>query len=269
VEFPEELRYVIEQYDIDVNEIISKTGSSRITEKEVTEYIREKYYPRVKTYKRLDPIRRTISRRLSQSYREAVHVTLFKSIDVGQLLSQKEKLESYLGGKVSFTFMLLKPVANVLVDSVFNSELKSEDQLVIYQDVNIGIAVATERGLVSPVIRRVDEKDVRELYVEFNDLVTRARNNKLKQKDLVGATFTITNLGMYGIDHFTQIINPPQTAIMGVGRIRDEISITQEGGFRVSKVATFSLTFDHRIADGADAAVFLNRLNEELSKFKY
>jgi Pyruvate/2-oxoglutarate dehydrogenase complex, dihydrolipoamide acyltransferase (E2) component, and related enzymes len=164
--------------------------------------------------------------------------------------------------------MLLKPLARILEGSLFNSELQGEDQLIIYEDVNIAIAVQTEKGLVTPVIRRVNKKDLLTLHKEYADAVSRARSFKLKQKDFVGATFTLSNLGMYNIDYFTQIINPPQTAILGVGRIRDEIALTINRDLETRRVATFSLTFDHRVADGVDAAVFLNKLEEEIRKFK-
>jgi len=268
VEYPDEIKYLLEQYEVDLNELIKRIGTSKITENDVMEYIKEKYYPKRKTTIRLDPVRRTIMKRLGTSYKTSVHVTLFKTINVESLIEGKEKLGSILGEKVSFTFMLLKPLARILEGSLFNSELQGEDQLVIYEDVNIAIAVQTEKGLVTPVIRRVNEKDLLTLHKEYVDAVSRARSFKLKQKDFVGGTFTLSNLGMYNIDYFTQIINPPQTAILGVGKIRDEIALMINRDLETRKVATFSLTFDHRVADGVDAAVFLNKLEEEIRKFK-
>lgn len=262
----EELKYLLDQYEIDVNELIRKTGAREINENMVLEYIKEKYFPKVKEYKKLDQLRRVAARRLASSYKSAVHVTIFKTINVEPLLHFKEELEATTGEKVPFTFTLLKPLANVLKGSIFNSELVDEDKLAIYEDVNIAIAVQTEKGLVTPVIRKVDEKEVETLLKEYTELISRARGLKLKQKDLVGATFTISNLGMYGIDYFTQIINPPQTAILGVGKIKEEIVLTPSKDLRVVKVVTFSLTFDHRVADGADAATFLNKLEEEITK---
>lgn len=263
-----EIKYLLDQYEVDVEELVKRTGSREINESIVLEYIKEKYFPRIKTHRKLDPVRKITSRRLSSSYRSAVHVTLFKTINVESLLHYRDELRSITGERISFTLMLLKPLARVLRDSVFNSELQDEDKLVIYDDVNIAIAVQTEKGLVTPVIRRVDEKNLKNLIVEYNDLVSRARSFKLKQKDVVGATFTVSNLGMFGIDYFTQIINPPQTAILGVGKIEEKIVLTPDKDLRAVKVATFSLTFDHRVADGVDAAVFLNKLEEEITKFK-
>ncbi|MEM0224441.1 MAG: 2-oxo acid dehydrogenase subunit E2 [Desulfurococcaceae archaeon] len=267
-EIKDEVKYLLDQYEINLEELIRKTGHREISENIVLEYVREKYFPKVKMYKKLDPIRKIASRKLSTSYKSAVHVTVFKTINVEPLLHYKEILKSTLGEKISFTFMLLKPLARVLKDSVFNSELQDEDKLVVYDDVNIAIAVQTEKGLVTPVIRKVDEKDWRTLFKEYVDLISRARSFKLKQKDIVGATFTISNLGMYGVDYFTQIINPPQTAILGVGKIREDLILTQSKDLKTVKVATFSLTFDHRVADGADAAIFLNKLEDEIIKFK-
>lgn len=264
-----EFKYLLDQYEIDVEELIRRASSREINENMILEYVKEKYFPKVKEYKKLDPIRKTAVRRLTSSYKSAVHVTVFKTINVEPLLYYKEKLEARTGERISFTFTLLKPLANILKGSIFNSELLDEDRLAIYEDVNIAIAVQTERGLVTPVIRKVDEKEVEILLREYADLISRARGFKLKQKDLVGATFTISNLGMYGIDYFTQIINPPQTAILGVGRIKEEVVLTPDKDLKIIRTATFSLTFDHRIADGADAAVFLNKLEEEITKLKF
>jgi pyruvate dehydrogenase E2 component (dihydrolipoamide acetyltransferase) len=268
VELHSELKYLLEQYDISLDELFSKTGTREITEKDVLEYIKEKYYPKVKFIRKLDAVRRLTAKRLSSSYHSAVHVTLFKTINVEPLLSIKEKFEAILGGKVSFTFMLLKPLSEVLKGSIFNSELQGEDQLIVYEDVNIAIAVQTERGLVTPVIRRVDEKDLKTLYKEYVDIIMRARSFKLKQKDLVGGTFTLSNLGMYGIDYFTQIINPPQVAILGVGRVREKLLLMSNGNLKTMKIATFSITFDHRIADGVDAAIFLAKLEDKIRNFR-
>jgi pyruvate dehydrogenase E2 component (dihydrolipoamide acetyltransferase) len=268
VELHSELKYLLEQYDISLDELFSKTGTREITEKDVLEYIKEKYYPKVKFIRKLDAVRKLTAKRLSSSYHSAVHVTLFKTINVEPLLSIKEKFEAILGGKVSFTFMLLKPLSEVLKGSIFNSELQGEDQLIVYEDVNIAIAVQTERGLVTPVIRRVDEKDLKTLYKEYVDIIMRARSFKFKQKDLVGGTFTLSNLGMYGIDYFTQIINPPQVAILGVGRVREKLLLMSNGNLKTMKIATFSITFDHRIADGVDAAIFLAKLEDKIRNFR-
>jgi pyruvate dehydrogenase E2 component (dihydrolipoamide acetyltransferase) len=268
VELHSELKYLLEQYDISLDELFSKTGTREIAEKDVLEYIKEKYYPKVKFIRKLDAVRKLTAKRLSSSYHSAVHVTLFKTINVEPLLSIKEKFEAILGGKVSFTFMLLKPLSEVLKGSIFNSELQGEDQLIVYEDVNIAIAVQTERGLVTPVIRRVDEKDLKTLYKEYVDVIMRARSFKLKQKDLVGGTFTLSNLGMYGIDYFTQIINPPQVAILGVGRVREKLLLMSNGNLKTMKIATFSITFDHRIADGVDAAIFLAKLEDKIRNFR-
>lgn len=268
MELHSELKYLLEQYDISLDELFSKTGTREITEKDVLEYIKEKYYPKVKFIRKLDAVRRLTAKRLSFSYHSAVHVTLFKTINVEPLLGIKEKFEAILGGKVSFTFMLLKPLSEVLKGSIFNSELQGEDQLIVYEDVNIAIAVQTERGLVTPVIRRVDEKDLKTLYKEYVDIIMRTRSFKLKQKDLVGGTFTLSNLGMYGIDYFTQIINPPQVAILGVGRVREKLLLMSNGNLKTMKIATFSITFDHRIADGVDAAIFLAKLEDKIRNFR-
>ncbi|MCX8198655.1 MAG: 2-oxo acid dehydrogenase subunit E2 [Sulfolobales archaeon] len=261
---PDEVKYMIEQYDIDVKELMNFASNNVITQDIVVNYIKEKYYPRIKEVKKLSYLRKVISSKLSDSYRTAVHVTLFKAVNAEALIASREKVSNILGVKVPLTFMLLKPLAKVLKDSIFNAEFRGEDQFIIYDDVNIAIAVQTKNGLFTPVIRRVTEKDLKTLLEEYRDIVTRAQNAKLKQKDLVGATFTVTNLGMYDVDFFTQIINPPQVAILGVGKIQERLTLTPDNGIRSIKIMYISLSFDHRIADGAEAAMFLKKLSEEL-----
>jgi len=123
-------------------------------------------------------------------------------------------------------------------------------------EVNIGLAVDQERGLIVPVIRGADRMGLKDLAVQFRELVARAREGKALPDDLTGGTFTITNLGMYGVDQFTPIINLPECAILGVGRIRPEAAVVN-GQVAVRQRMWLSLTFDHRLVDGAPAARFL------------
>jgi pyruvate dehydrogenase E2 component (dihydrolipoamide acetyltransferase) len=127
--------------------------------------------------------------------------------------------------------------------------------------VNLGMAVDTERGLLVPVIRNADRKGLRAFGTEFRALVERARAGKATPEDLTGGTFTVTNLGMYEIDAFTPIINLPEAAILGVGRIQPK-PVVQDGEIVVRQMWTLSLVFDHRLVDGAPAARFLQRIKQ-------
>ncbi|MEZ0393500.1 MAG: 2-oxo acid dehydrogenase subunit E2 [Desulfurococcaceae archaeon] len=263
----EDIKYIADQYELELEELVRSAPGGKLTYEFLIQRIKELYYPRVREVRKLNPIRVTTARRLGSSYRTAVHVTLFREVKADSLLKAKDEVSSAIGQRVSITPLLLKPLAEVLKGSPFNAELRDEVELIIYEDVNIAVAVQTSAGLVAPVIRRVQERDFKELLLEYRELVERARSLKLKQKDLVGATFTITNLGMYGIDFFTQIINPPQVSILGVGTIKDKV-IYEKDGLKNAKYMYVSLTFDHRAADGADAAEFLARLAERLENIK-
>ncbi|HDM26892.1 MAG TPA: hypothetical protein ENG27_01090, partial [Candidatus Bathyarchaeota archaeon] len=135
----------------------------------------------------------------------------------------------------------------------------------LLKDVNICLAVATEEGLVTPVVHHADEKSIAEIESDVRRLVEKAREGRLEADDLKGGTFTITNLGMFGVDAFMAIINPPQAAILAVGRIADRVVVV-DGRMEIRPVATLTLSFDHRIVDGAPAAQFLAYVKELLEE---
>jgi pyruvate dehydrogenase E2 component (dihydrolipoamide acetyltransferase) len=139
------------------------------------------------------------------------------------------------------------------------------DQIKVFGSVNVGVATAVEEGLIVPVIHNADSKSIVEVAHEARDLAEKARENRLVPDEVMGGTFTVTNLGMYGVDAFTPIINPPQSAILGVGRIAEKpVAVDQQ--IAVRPMMTLSLTFDHRVLDGVVAAGFLKTLKETLEK---
>ncbi|MDH5532753.1 MAG: 2-oxo acid dehydrogenase subunit E2, partial [Candidatus Bathyarchaeota archaeon] len=145
---------------------------------------------------------------------------------------------------------------------IMNSTLE-KDQIKIFEDVNIGVAVATEKGLVVPVIRNADKKELKKISSTLKELVEKARDGRLTREEMSGGTFTITNLGMFGVDMFTPIINPPETAILGVGRVVEKPVVVNK------KIVTkpmmhMSLSFDHRVVDGVPAAHFLEKVKQIL-----
>jgi len=165
--------------------------------------------------------------------------------------------------QVSYTAMLVKAVAKALAKHpIINSTLEKE-QIRVFADINIGVAVATESGLIVPVIRNADRKSLEEIASMLKELAEKAKQSKLAKEELTGGTFTITNLGMFGVDVFTPIINPPETAILGVGRVVEK-PVVVEGQIVVRPVMQLSLTFDHRVVDGAPAAQFLQEVKQNL-----
>jgi hypothetical protein len=163
-------------------------------------------------------------------------------------------------GKGSFWHgVLYSPISDSLIYSLPMRTAIDGNELVENQEINIGIAVALEEGLLVPVVKKVDTMTLSELSDRSKDLARRARERKLEPDELQGGSFTVTNLGMFGISSFTPIINLPQSAILGVNAAEDELYL-DNGEVRSKKVMTLSLTIDHRVIDGAQGAVFLNDL---------
>ena len=150
-----------------------------------------------------------------------------------------------------------------LISYCRTDEGKSVRALKVFEDINVGVAVTTENGLLVPVIHNADEKSLAEIESELEELTEKAREGKLSRDEVTGGTFTITNLGMYGVDFFTPIINPPEAAILGVGRIVEK-PIVSGGKLEIKPMMTLSLSYDHRIIDGAPAAEFLTKVKQRI-----
>lgn len=211
----------------------------------------------------LTSLRRTIAERMSASAYTAPHVTLFTDADAGNLVSARQQLNAELPKerKIGYNTLLAALVARALKEyPQLNSRLEA-DGLHLLADINIALAIDTERGLMTPVLRNVDALNLPAIQQGFNDLTARALGGRSLPGDFEGGTFTITNLGSLDIDGFTPIINPPQAAILGVGRIADR-AVAREGVVVVRPMLTLSLSFDHRIVDGAPAARFLQRIKQ-------
>jgi pyruvate/2-oxoglutarate dehydrogenase complex dihydrolipoamide acyltransferase (E2) component len=201
----------------------------------------------------LSGMRRTIADRMSQSARQAPHVTLNREIDVEQAFDTAEKLTTQWDVNIGFTDLLVGASIRALAAyPAFNSWF--EDGTVRnVAERNIAVAVDTERGLLTPVIRSAAERSLPEIATERRRLTDDVLDGAHTMDDLQGGTFTITNLGMFGVDSFDPIINPPQVAILGVGRVREDGD---------ERTCTLSLSFDHRVVDGAEAAQFLDTITE-------
>jgi pyruvate dehydrogenase E2 component (dihydrolipoamide acetyltransferase) len=213
----------------------------------------------------MDNMRRTIAQRLQRSAQDAPHIYLNADVDASALESLRKRGNAAVPEgqpRISVTALMLKMVAWTLRRNPWiNSRLDNEN-IVLLPEIHIGVAVALETGLIVPVIRNVDQKPVTQLAQEMDELVKRARNNKLRPDDVSEGTFTISNLGMFGVDSFTAIINPPQTAILAVGRVRRMFVPDENDQPVVRPIMTLNLGADHRVVDGAIAARFLSDLRE-------
>jgi pyruvate dehydrogenase E2 component (dihydrolipoamide acetyltransferase) len=213
-------------------------------------------------------MRRTIADRMTASYQSIPHIQFTLSVDMTKFNSAREDYNELAlergEGKISVTAMLVKLVAMVLADHPMVNSSLIEDQIVLHQDINIGVAVALEKGLIVPVVKNADRKGIGAIAAETSDLVARARNDQLTSADVKGGTFTITNLGPFGVEQFNAIINPPEAAILAIGSTQPEVRALPDGAIAVRPVMRFTLSADHRIIDGAVAARFVADLKTTL-----
>jgi pyruvate dehydrogenase E2 component (dihydrolipoamide acetyltransferase) len=211
----------------------------------------------------LTSVRRTIARRLTEAWQAPVF-QLTVTVDAGELVATREAMvERLREGDVKPTVndVLTRLVASALVRHRPVNSLFVDGRIHRYASANVGIAVATPNGLVVPVLRNADRSSVQQIAAARSDLVSRAREGKLQLADLENGTFTISNLGMYGIDQFVAVLNPPQVAILAVGSIAER-PFGIEGELDVVPTMTMTLTCDHRAIDGSEGAEFLQTLHE-------
>jgi pyruvate dehydrogenase E2 component (dihydrolipoamide acetyltransferase) len=211
----------------------------------------------------LTGVRNVIARRISDSAFTAPHVTLFTEADASNLVEARSQLNAELGGagKISYNAILVAIVARALREHPTLNACFVNDEIHLYQETHIALAVDTERGLLVPVIRQADQLDLMSIQQTADTLIERALSGRSLPEDLAGGTFTITNLGTYEIDGFTPIINQPQAAILGVGRINPK-PVAVDDQVVVRRMMTLSLSFDHRLVDGGPAARFLQRVKQ-------
>lgn len=218
---------------------------------------------------KLQGMRRTIAEHMAQSAFTAPHVTITTTVDMTAAKALRAELlpviEQQTGMRLSYTEILLKAVSLCLVEHPRINARWMGEEVVLHDQVNIGLAVSVEDGLMVPVIHQAQQLGLAELVRQSKELAAKARDNKLKSEDMAGGTFTMTNLGMYAVDSFTPIINQPEVAILGVGRIEEKPAIVN-GEVKACPLMTLSLSFDHRIVDGAPAAAFLTDLKKVLER---
>ncbi len=225
----------------------------------------------------LTGIRRTIAERMQRSAQEAPHIYFEADIDAGSLEDLRQRGNARLSDnqprsvsslvergqpRISLTALLVRAVAWTLARHLLLNSQLSGDKILLLPDVHVGVAVAAESGLIVPVIHQAGQKSVTQIAAELEDLTARARQGKLLPDDVAGGTFTISNLGMFGVDRFTAIINPPQSAILAVGRMRKMVVPGEDDRPVVRSIMTITLGADHRVVDGAAAARFLADLRE-------
>jgi pyruvate dehydrogenase E2 component (dihydrolipoamide acetyltransferase) len=213
-------------------------------------------------------IRKVVAERLTESLQTMAQVTIAREVEAGGLVAGRAALaagfEAATGIRLTYTDLLVQLVAELLADHPLLNATLTEQGIVLAPAVHMGVAVALEDGLIVPVIRDAGTRSLAELARDRVDLAAKAQAGTLAMDEVEGGTFTISNLGSFGADAFTPIVNPPQCAILGVGRIVDK-PVAVAGAVEVRPSMWLSLTFDHRIVDGAPAARFLQQLGDRLA----
>jgi pyruvate dehydrogenase E2 component (dihydrolipoamide acetyltransferase) len=211
----------------------------------------------------LSQMRKTIANRLSESKFSAPHFYLTTKINVDSLIELRKNLISNLETKISFNDIIIKAVAFSLSKHRNINVSWGKDSIIKNKDINIGVAIAVDEGLVVPVIKNTDQHNILDISNKIKDFVDRANNKKLSVEELSGNTFTVSNLGMFGIDEFTAIINPPDACILAIGSIQ-KTPVVKDDKIVVGNVMKVTLSSDHRIVDGAQGAQFLKTLKTML-----
>ncbi|MGY4767873.1 dihydrolipoamide acetyltransferase family protein [Kribbella sp. CWNU-51] len=213
-------------------------------------------------------LRRTSGRRLAESAREIPHFRLTAVADVEDLVALRRELNQRLQQagrpKISVNDLIVRACALTLRDHPDVNSSLVDDGLLRHPDINIGVAVATAEGLLVPVIRNADRRSVSDIAAASTDLAVRARERRLRPEEMTGATFTVSNLGMLGIEEFTAIINPPEAAILAVGAVRREPVVLDDDTIGPRTRVRYTLSADHRILDGATGARYLADLTDLL-----
>lgn len=214
---------------------------------------------------KLSQMRKTIARRLAESKFTSPHFYETVDIDMKAAIRVREGLNAVSDVKISFNDLVVKACATALRRHPWINASWKGDIIRKHGEVNVAVAVAVDEGLLTPVIRHTDQKGLRDISIETKDFARRARDKKLQPEDWEGSTFTVSNLGMYGIEEFTAIINPPNAAILAVGAIRD-VPVVENGAVVPGKRMKVTLSSDHRIVDGAKAAEFLSTVRSLLEE---
>ncbi|MEN3040721.1 MAG: dihydrolipoamide acetyltransferase family protein [Bacteroidia bacterium] len=214
----------------------------------------------------LTQMRKTIARRLTASMQEAPHFYLTISVSMEKVAQWRSHLNQLSDVKISFNDFILKACAIALRKHPLLNASWTGEAIRVYHEIHIGFAVAVEEGLIVPVLRHADRKGLAEIAKETQALAERARQRKLSPEEYTGSTFSVSNLGMFGIEEFTAVINPPEAAILAVGAIQPTPVVTPDNQVAIERRMRLTLSCDHRVVDGATGAQFLQTLKRLLEE---
>ncbi len=271
-------RKMAEEHMIDITEIVGTGPGGRIVREDIEKAIAAKEKAgvtpevyqgkRVKATIPLKGMRQAIAEHMHRSLAESAQLTAMGEIDMTELIKLRQGLlarEDVSGARITYTDMFVFAVAKVLKEKPMVNSSLIGNEIKLWEDINIGVAVALEEGLIVPVVKNADQKSIVEISKSVRTLAEKAREGKLMPDEVTGGTFTITNLGAAGAGwrFETAIINPPETAILGTGGITDR-AVVRDGQIVIRPIMTYSFTYDHRVIDGTLAVQFMARVIELL-----
>jgi pyruvate dehydrogenase E2 component (dihydrolipoamide acetyltransferase) len=279
-------RRMAEELGVDLSRVNGTGPGGRIVKRDLEAYLKERerapekpakppiptpaYEPTLDEFESepLSPMRRTIGRRMVESKQQAPHFYVTMDVDMGPAMALREQLNSMMPDdtKISVNDLILKAAAVALKEFPRLNASFGGDQVEIYKRINIGIAVARETGLLTVVVKDVDKKSLASIAEESKVLVNRAREGRMQADDMIGGTFTVSNMGMFGVDDFVAIINPPQAAILAVGAVQKAPVVNEQGEIVVGTRMKITVSADHRVTDGAEAARFLRAARAALEQ---
>lgn len=266
------------EHSIDLTRLSGSGPGGRIVEADVLAAVAERTATRppvatgipskVKERVPLVGMRGTIAERLRYSLSTAASLTITREVRAGAVVAARQGLEKVLGMEVPYDALFAKIFAGALREHpVFNSTIEN-NVILMLDEVHIGFAVAVPRGLMVPVVHHADREPLSEVAAAVRELSSRALAGKLRPGDVTGGTASISNLGAYGVDAFTPILNPPQSSILGIGRIAER-PVVEGGAIVPAATCVLSLTFDHRVADGAPAAQLLDAIARRMADVQF
>jgi len=270
-------RRMADELGIDLANVVGSGPGGRIVKRDLEAYLRERerapeprpeppiptpaHPPTTDEYKavQLSPMRKTIGRRMVESKTQAPHFYVAMEIDMAAAMALRQQLNTVMPDevKISVNDLLVKASAIALKEFPNLNASFEADQVHIHNRINVGMAVARETGLLTTVLKDCDKKSLAQIAHESGELIARARQGRMQADDMIGGTFTLSNLGMFGVEDFVAIINPPQAAIMAIGAVR-RVPVVDGGGEIVAGTRMkVTLSADHRVTDGAEVADFL------------
>ena len=256
---------------INIENIASYYSKSLIKKADIDNYIREKQTSDDKRdYYLIDTtsMRRAIAKRMKESVLACPHYYISVDVDMTETISLRNKLNNSLTDneyKISYNDILMKVTAKAIEEFPLINSCYKEEKIKVFKDTNFGLAVGLENGLIVPVVRQANKKSISEIAATNSRNVEAVKNNTIKESDITGGTITLSNLGMFGINNFTAVINHPESCILAIGSIIEK-PVVKDHQILIKEMMNITASFDHRVIDGTLGAAFLNRIKEILEK---